>query len=409
MRDLKLMTGLSLMLSLLLFNCSTPSNLLQDGDYDEAVYKAIQNLRKKKKKKEKDIIVVEEAFRKITSRDMREIAALKAEGQAKNWVRINELHNRIKDRQDLIYPYLPLVATKTHYEADFKFVKIVPLEIDSRKKAAAYYYNTGKGLLQDAKRGNKQLARSAYRKFMNVRSYFDNFKDNNLLMNEAYEIGLDKVVLEMRNSSFAIIPRGFEDELLAFNERNLDNEWTHYYKAYNAPADIDYKVIIDITQIDVSPEQIREQQYILAKELTRTEQREVVQTIGGGKTTKGASDSLALSQVVVEEYEVPFTVEAEVLDVYQTKSAFVQARVSFYESNNKTLLETDRVNATINFENISTTFRGDRRALSSDVLNRLGGAPVPFPTDSELVFDAAAVLKGKITNSIRGAARYAIR
>jgi hypothetical protein len=409
MRDLKLMTGLSLMLSLLLFNCSTPSNLLQDGDYDEAVYKAIQNLRKKKKKKEKDIIVVEEAFRKITSRDMREIAALKAEGQAKNWVKINELHNRIKDRQDLIYPYLPLVATKTHYQADFKFVKIVPLEIDSRKKAAAYYYNTGKVLLQDAKRGNKQLARSAYRKFMNVRSYFDNFKDNNLLMNEAYEIGLDKVVLEMRNSSFAIIPRGFEDELLAFNERNLDNEWTHYYKAYNAPADIDYKVIIDITQIDVSPEQIREQQYILAKELTRTEQREVVQTIGGGKTTQGASDSLALSQVVVEEYEVPFTVEAEVLDVYQTKSAFVQARVSFYESNNKSLLETDRVNATINFENISTTFRGDRRALSSDVLNRLGGAPVPFPTDSELVFDAAAVLKGKITNSIRGAARYAIR
>lgn len=403
------MTGLSLMLSLLLFNCSTPSNLLQDGDYDEAVYKAIQNLRKKKKKKEKDIIVVEEAFRKITSRDMREIAALKAEGQAKNWVKINELHNRIKDRQDLIYPYLPLVATKTHYQADFKFVKIVPLEIDSRKKAAAYYYNTGKVLLQDAKRGNKQLARSAYRKFMNVRSYFDNFKDNNLLMNEAYEIGLDKVVLEMRNSSFAIIPRGFEDELLAFNERNLDNEWTHYYKAYNAPADIDYKVIIDITQIDVSPEQIREQQYILAKELTRTEQREVVQTIGGGKTTQGASDSLALSQVVVEEYEVPFTVEAEVLDVYQTKSAFVQARVSFYESNNKSLLETDRVNATINFENISTTFRGDRRALSSDVLNRLGGAPVPFPTDSELVFDAAAVLKGKITNSIRGAARYAIR
>ena len=79
MRDLKLMTGLSLMLTLLLFNCSTPSNLLQDGDYDEAVYKAIKNLRKNKKKKEKDIIVVEEAFRKITSRDMREIEALKAD------------------------------------------------------------------------------------------------------------------------------------------------------------------------------------------------------------------------------------------------------------------------------------------------------------------------------------------
>ena len=105
MRDLKLMTGLGVMLSLLFFNCSTPSNLLQNGDYDEAVYQAIKNLRKKKKKKEKDIIVVEDAFRKITSRDMREIQALKAEGQARNWVRINKLHNHIKERQDLIYPY----------------------------------------------------------------------------------------------------------------------------------------------------------------------------------------------------------------------------------------------------------------------------------------------------------------
>jgi len=400
------------MLTLLLFNCSTPSNLLQDGDYDEAVYKAIKNLRKKKKKKEKDILVVEEAYRKITSRDMREIETLKAEGQARNWVKINNLHNNIKDRQDLIYPYLPLVATKTGYKADFRFVKIVPLELDSRKKAAAYYYDGGKTQLRDAKQGDKQSARSAYRKFIVVQSYFDNYKDNNKLMNEAYELGLDKVILEMRNSSFAIIPQGFEDELLAFNERNLDNEWTHYYKPFNAPSDIDYKVIIDITDIDVTPEHVRENQYSQTKQLTRTEQRKVQKPVTNNVINMAGDSTLTTVkrvQTVVETVEVPYTVAADVLDVYQSKSAFVKARVSFYETTSKTLIDSDHVSATISFENLSTTFRGDRRALSPDVRNRIGGSPVRFPADSELVFDAAAQLKGKITNCIRGTAMYAMR
>ena len=409
MRDLKLMTGLSFMLTLLLFNCSTPSNLLQEGDYDEAVYKAIKNLRKSKKKKEKDVIVVEEAFRKITSRDMREIEALKADGQARNWVKINDLHNDIKNRQDLIYPYLPLVATKTRYKADFRFVQIVPLEIESRKRAAGYYYENGKNQLQDAKQGNKQSARSAYRKFIVVNSYFDNYKDNNTLMNEAYELGLDKVILEMRNSSFAIIPRGFEDELLAFNERNLDNEWTNYYKAYNAPTDIDYKVIIDITDIDVSPEHIREHEYRLTKQLTRTETRKVQKPVKMNMLKDSILTTVNKMETVVENVKVPFTVAADVLDVYQTKSAFVQARVSFYKTDSKTLIDSDHINATISFENISTTFRGDRRALNTEVKNRIGGSPVRFPADSELVFDAAAQLKGKITNCIRGTAMYAMR
>ena len=227
-------------------------------------------------------------------------------------------------------------------------------------------------------------------------------------MDQAYELGLDKVILDMRNSSFAVIPQGFEEELLAFNERNLDNEWTHYYKSFNAPEDIDYKVIIDITDIDVSPEHIREKEYSLSKELTRTEQREVEKLITK-KTTNAERDSIKVYQTVIESVEIPYIVVADVLDVYQTKSAFVQARVSFYDASSKSLLDSDHVNATIAFENISTTYRGDRRALSSTVLNRIGGAPVRFPADSELVFDAAAQLKGKISNCIRGTAMYATR
>ncbi len=408
MKKSKLLSGLSLLLALLMFNCNTPSNLLQEGDYDEAVYTAIKNLRKKKKKREKDIVVVEEAFRKITKRDMNQINALRADGQSINWVKINELHNNIKDRQELIEPYLPLVASKTGYKADFRFVKIVPLEIASRKKAADYYYVQGNKLMAKAEAGDKIAARSANKKFNKVKNYFDDFKKNNSLLERSYELGIDKVILEMRNSSYAIIPNGFENELLSFNERKLNEFWTVYYRGHNAPADIDYKVIVDISDIDVSPERIREEAYSVQKELFRKEKIRQEERFAADRLT-ATGDTVYQTRIVYKDIQVPYTVFADVIDIYQTKSAFVQARVSFYDATTKQLLNAENCSATIDFENIASTYIGDRRALQGAVCNRIGGGPVRFPSDSDLVMDAAAELKGKIAKTVRRQDSYVFR
>lgn len=404
MKNSKLITGIHLLLVLFMFNCKTPTSLLQDGDYDEAVYQAIKNLRKKKRKKEKDILVVEQAYRRITSRDMNEIANLKAEGQAANWVRINRLHNDIKNRQDLISPYLPLIATKTHYKADFRFVKIVPMEIDSRKRAAEYYYVLGNRLMKKADAGNKVAARSAFRKFEKVHSYFAAYKNTSILSDRAFEIGIDKVLLETRNSSFSFIPSGFERELLSFNERTLNDKWIKYYTEHNAPQDIDYKVIIDITDIDISPERIREDNYTLQKELSKTV-RQVVKP----SNKVFVRDTTISSSPEYADVTTYFNVFADVIDVYQTKAALVSAKVSFYDKNLKRLLSTERVNAEIEFNHIASTFRGDRRALTKAVLNRIGGTPVRFPSDSDMVMDAADQLKREISKCIRKKDSYVYR
>jgi len=404
MKNSKVITGFSLLLALLLFNCKTPSTLLQEGDFDEAVYQAVKNLRKKKKKKEKDILVVEEAFRKITKRDMNEINNLKAEGQAANWVKINRLHNDIKDRQELISPYLPLIATKTRYKADFRFVKIVPMEIDSRKRAAEYYYVLGNRLLKKAETGDKIAARSAYHKFQKVMTYFEEYKDTAELYNRAYETGIDKVLLETRNSSYSFIPAGFENELLSFNERSLNELWIAYYTKHNAPTDIDYKAIVDITDIDVSPERIREESYTQQKQLSRTK-RQLVRP--GGKTT--VRDSIVQSEPVYENVTTYYNVFADVLDVYQSKAAIVRARISFYDTIGKNLLSAESISAEIEFNHIASTFQGDRRALTDQVRNRIGGNPVRFPSDGEMVMDAANQLKNQITKCVRNKDSYVYR
>ena len=454
MKNFKLLNGLSFLLALVLFNCNTPSNLLQDGDYDEAVYKAIINLQKGKKKKEKDIIVVEEAYRKITAKDMAAIQSLRASGDAANWVKINKLHNDIKERQELIAPYLPLVATKTYYKADFRFVNINPLELDSRKKAAQYYYAAGLEKMVDARAGNKSAARNAYRKFARVQTYFNTFEDNNALMNEAHEIGIDKVLFNLQDNTYGYTPFFAKEELSFFDEKSLNDTWTKYYNVHNAPADIDFRVEVDIAELDLSPERIEHSEYPVTKKLFKTVNVPANQggtrpgggrpggdrpggdRPGGGRpgvndsnTTVTSAGPTVITTASVRndkpstsrpsgsnndrpnndkpskpktvKKKVPYWVEAVVFDTRVSKSAYMSARVRFVDAVNGRVLSSERIAVEENFLNITTTFRGDKRALPNDVRCRLTNPFIEIPRDGEMILNAAVLLKNKIGQFVR--------
>ena len=425
MKNFKLLNGLSFLLALMLFNCNTPSNLLQDGDYDEAVYKAIENLQKSKKKKEKDIIVVEEAFRKITAKDMAAIQSLRSTGDPASWVKINKLHNDIKERQELITPYLPLISTKTHYMADFRFVKINPLELDSRKKAAQFYYAAAIDKMEDARAGDKMAARNAYRKFNQVQTYFNNFEDTNALMNEAQEIGIDKVMFDLQDNSYGYAPYFAREELSFFDERTLNDTWTKYFNRDNAPEDIDYRVEVDITEIDVSPERIEHNEYPVTKKLFKTITVPANQGAGspGGDGPKATENTTTQPAILVansgsndkpnrpksdkpakpqtETKKVPYWVKAVVFDTRISKAAFMSAQVRFIDARNGRLLSSERIAVEENFTNLSSTFAGDKRALPHEVKCRLNNALTIVPRDGEMLLDVAVILKDKIGRFVR--------
>ena len=449
MKNFKLINGLSFLLALTLFNCNTPSNLLHDGAYDEAVYKAIMNLQKSKKKKEKDIIVVEEAFRKITAKDMATIQSLQSTGDPASWVKINKLHNDIKERQELITPYLPLIADKTYYKADFRFVNIAPVELNSRYKAAQYYYAIGLDRMDAARTGDKTAARSAYRKFEQVQTYFNTYEDNNALMNEAREIGIDKVLFDLNDNAYGYTPFLAQEELSFFDERTLNDTWTKYYRQANAPADIDYRVEVDITEIDISPERIEHNEYPVRKKLFKTVKVPVNQGTSrpggtrpngdrpdGGRpkvTTPGANGTAVLTTANAnngsggrpkndrpntngnaatdkaelptkpkfETKKVPYWVKASVLDTRISKAAFMSARVRFIDATNGRVLSTEHLTVEEVFLNIGSTFRGDRRALPHEVSCRLNNSVTIVPRDGEMLLNAAVQLKHKIGKFVR--------
>ncbi len=381
---------------LFLTSCQTPEFLLKRGQYDASVVEAIERLQKKRKKKRKDVEVVEEAFRKVTKADMDKIASLKAEGRPSNWVKINKIHNYIKERQELIAPHLPLVA-KDGYKAEFRFVKINALERESRENAAEYYYASGKELLEKGERGSKYAAREAWTKFDKTRKYFDNYKDAMTLRDRALVIGKNHILVQTTNESRVVMPRDFEEELLSINIAEFSSKWTRYYTDTKLREDFDFEFTMKLRDIEVSPELVQERRYVDQKE------------IEDGFNYVLDNNGNVLKDTLGNDIKTPryINIQAWVDEVHQKKTASLHSRLVLKDLATGEIIRNENMNVTAIFENYAATFQGDRRALSRDSKRRIGNSPRPFPSDEALIFDALDKIKPALRNKIEDCAAMA--
>ena len=382
----------------LLASCQTPEKLLKKGAYDESVVEAIKRLQKKKKNKLKDVLVVEEAFRKITRTDMEAIESLKAEGRASNWVKINNIHNDIKDRQELIAPHLPLYA-KDGYKAEFSFVKINALERDSREKAAEYYYVSGLEYLEKGEAGYKYDARRAFDQFENTFRYFDNYKNAKVLKAKALELGKNYVLFNVTNETNRLLPRGFEEDLVGINVQNMNTRWTRYSTNPTGRPAFDYEITMKLRDIEVTPDLVNERRYVDEKEIK--DGFDYVLDSNGNVL----KDSLG-NDIKTDRY---INIQAWVNEVAQRKSATLHSRLVFRDGQSKEILRNENLQVTALFEHWAATFSGDRRALTNESRRRLNNNPIPFPSTEAMIYDALDNLKPAMAAKVRECATFVMR
>ena len=376
----------------ILVACGNPVKMLEKGQYDPAIYTSVKRLAGKKKKKARYVKTLEEAFEKATKKDMKEIEVLKREGREENWVEINRIVKRIKKRQRAIEPLLPLID-QHGYKASFKFVRIEDLEIEAKAKAADYYYNEGKRLLALAERGDKSAARDAYEMFQKLTYYYDRYKDEDELMQKALDLGTVYVLFDVKNHSNVLMPREFDRELRRVDLSDLQQKWRQVHSKPLQGIEYDYTVTLYITQIDVSPETVKEREYIDDK--TIEEGWEYVLDENGNVRKDSAGNDIKIPKKVL--------IKARVFETYQHKAAVVSGTLEFTDNRLGDLIKSDLVTVEVNFENYAATFKGDERALSEESKKKLGNKPLPFPTDEMLILDAADKLKPIIKSKIRRA------
>ncbi|MBD3582983.1 hypothetical protein [Flavobacterium selenitireducens] len=362
--------------------------MVASGDYDSAIDNAVYALRNNKEKKGNQdfVYMLEEAYAKAVERDLREIDAMMKDASPRNLESIFNTYVQLNNRQEKVRPLLPLRKMTEKSEAKFEFRDYSDEIVSSKNALAKYLYDNTKALLATK---DKMSYRRAYDDLNYLNQIAPNFKDVPDLMRSAKEKGSDYVNVLAKNESNVIIPKRLETDLLDFSTYGLNDQWTVYHSNKQPNFKYDFGVVLHFRQINISPEQVREREFVKEKEIK----------VGRKKKMRGrypVLDSLG-RQVYEDVFKI---VKCRVREFTQYKAAQVSAKVDYIDFGNNQLLQTFPISSEFIFQNVYATYRGDKRAIGNDYLPMFNQRPLPFPTNEQMVFDTGEDLKGKLKNVI---------
>lgn len=363
---------------------------INTGNYSAAINKAIRNLADNKTKKGNQpyVLLLEEAFKKYTQRELENIAYLKKEGNPANYNEIYKGYSRLKNIQNQIRPLLPLQVYEEDRNARFSFTNYDNDILVAKDNLSDYLYNNASELLQNAK--YKEDYRNAYRDFEYLNELSPGFADSREKMDEAYIKGLDYVKVNMVNDTEQIVPERLEEELLNFNTYGLNDQWTQYHTNPLAEVNYDYEMEVAFRAINISPEQIQEKQIIKEKQI-KDGVEVLVDTDG-----RVVKDSLG-NEIKVDRFR---TVSCNFYQFTQLKSAQVTGNVSYIDLQKKQQLNSYPISSEFVFEHVYANYNGDKRALDNDLVPLLNRVAVPFPSNEQMVYDAGEDLKSRLKDIV---------
>ena len=380
--------GILLVLSVTLSGCMTAKKYYEAGNYDAAVQVGADKLRKNPKKKDKHIIYMEKAYNTAMQQELDRIEYLRLEGNPDCWVEIFDLYNGIKYKQDAVRPLLPLFIESEFRYADFRMIEVNDEIINAKAKAAEYLYANAMKLMES---GDKFDAREAYGELLKIGDYYSDFKDVDEQLNRAHQMGMNFVLVEMRNNSFNVVPSEFENEFNRMSTADLNSLWVDYHTRPVDDLEYDYRVIVNVENIDVGPEQIREKEFV--------DQMEVEDGFDYVLDKNGnvMKDTLG-NDIKVAKYK---TVTSVVSETHQSKAGNISGSFDYFDDRTQQLVKTVPFSETMIFENQYAVSSGDKRALSKENKAKLGGNPAPFPSDYFLIMDGANIVRDKLMYDLR--------
>lgn len=345
----------------------TTQSMLSDGNYDGAIDRAVEALRTKKDSKGKQdyVYLLEEAFAKAKDRDLRDLDMMIKEANPVNSERIYNTYLLLNNRQEKIRPLLPLPLLKQGKNAYFPFDNYADQIVNSKNALSKYLYENASALLKSK---NKMDFRKAYDDLAYLESINPNYKNTRKLMDDAQFKGTDFVDVYAKNETEMVIPKMLQEDLLDFKTYGLNDKWTVYHNARQKNVTYDYSLIINFRQILISPEQIKEKEFIKERQV-----KDGVRTLVDSRG-RPVKDSLG-KEIKVDNYK---TLRANVYEFRQFKSCQITAKIDFIDLKTNQLVQTFPVTSEFVFENIYSTYKGNRGACDDNYLAYLTDVPLPF-------------------------------
>lgn len=380
-----------LALTLLIVACGTGNieKLISNGNYDEAINKSISKLSSNKDAKGKQdyVYLLQEVFAKANDRDLIQIDRLVKDANASNFEKVYNLYLGLQSRQDKVIQILPLKLLDKGRDANFVMTDYSDEIIASKNGLSSYLYANSMKLLESK---NKIDFRQAYDDLLYLDKLNPNFKDVRKKIDEAQFKGTDFVHVYTKNETNMIIPVRLQDDLLNFGTYGLNDKWTVYHNNKQKNITYDFGMLVNFRQINISPEQIKEKEFIKEKQI-----KDGTKTLldNNGNVVK---DSLG-NAIKVDNFK---TVRVNIYEFRQFKSVQVTAKVDYLDYRNNQTIETFPLASEFVFENIYATYNGDKQACDSDYYSYFDKRAVQFPSNEQMVFDSGEDLKAKLKDII---------
>jgi len=363
--------------------------MLTSGNYDEAIDNALSNLRSNKDKKGNQdyVYILEEAFAKAKDRDLNFINLLEHESNPANFEKIYNTYLQLNNRQEKIKPLLPLKLLNEGKNAKFPFDNYNNQIASSKNNLSNYLYANANVLIKTA---DKMNSRKAYDDLNYLNQINPNYKNVLDLIDEAHFKGIDYVIVSTKNETNMIIPSRLQYDLLDFNTYGLNDIWTVYHNSTQKGISYDYGMMINFREIYISPEQIKEKEFIKEKQIK-----------DGQKKLLDANRKEVLDKdgkvVMVDNFR---NITVRINEFRQLKSCQITAKVDYLDFKNNQLLQSFPLTSEFVFENIYSNYKGDRRAADDNYYSYFDKRAVLFPTNEQMVYDTGENLKMKIKDLI---------
>jgi len=378
-------------LTIILSGCSSSKKLLQKGNYDAAIDKAVKQLRKDPKDA-KQIEILDQSYRVANDQDNERVRFLKMEGRPNNWDEIYLVYKALNDRQSLVRTVTPL--NMNGRSLDFPYVDYMPDMVNAKRKAAEFYYAHGNELM---KSGLKESYRQAFAEFIRAKQYVGDYEGIDNKIQDAKYQGMSRVFVSIQNSSILKFPKEFEQDLLALDLPSLNSEWVEYHtQNLNNDTQYDYFVNVNVKNIVVSQDQTMQKDSVIKRDV------EDGFTYVLDKKGNVMRDTLG-NDIKLKKYK---TLQCALVESVQSKACRIDGDVEVIQMNPNKVLKKDPIGAQSTFEHISSRALGDTQALTPKLLERTKSSPVPFPSDLEMVMRCSESLKMAIRGAIQNNRRF---
>ena len=357
------------------------------GDYERAISLALNQIQKGKdnKKTDEQKLILQQAFKKYQDEQLDRIKFLNKDETTVNDEKIYQAYKNLYNTQNSIKPVLPLYHKGKKLK--FKFEDISSELIEAKQNYANYLYQLGQDYMQ---KDNTISYRTAFEVFTELDRLIPNYKDTSALIEEAKYLGTDYVFVKAINNTEVSIPEKLEQDILDFNTYGLNDEWTIYHANQQDGNPYQYQINLNFENIIFSPERILEKQKSISNTIEITE----TQTDRQGRVK---TDSLGNELT----YKRTIKAEGSLTTINQNKQVSIVAQVDYINLNSAQKINDYKLNSQFLFENIFATFEGDERALDDEQKALLNRRLIPFPSNEQMLFDAAEDIKLKLKSILK--------